>query len=993
MARKILILITVFISYTIILGNLKRVSASEPGHECSTDKPYERVPKCGQCGDVLFCDGNNYRDYTKPICTTDPIFPTPAIGQNRSAWLGNPGSVTYNGKPYSVPIGGLYFCDSNVNGCANPLCSQTPGSSPAPQSSELSNQIITPQDRGFTPLTPPQYPCNTTTDIQPLQHLPIIGDILNKLGLNPSLWDNLDFHPLRPYPGSPCDQLIPKSKPENQPITFACGKSIGPKDSKSFNPYGEDSDCRREGGQAICERALDYNLTVNLNDTKIPILGNTENLSLTDAQKTNNYLTWYLSGSVQNWLEDRLFPLVKSDMDRLVNFSGPLRKLLPFDTQNYLRTVVADNKQSSGREVDYHDYLAGCKEKATIDLPSILPPFKLTVVNPVYLERVIARIIKFFPDFLENRESNKLYEAILHAINAVSTDQAVACQLFLGISLDDKYRLSELKLPPDPLDPKYDNEKGFVEFWKDYMIWSGKTNIPWIGPVDLPIPFYLPDHWAQIFQNVSFSTLEDTTSEVTISVFDDPRTSKQDPEVITRDPAKPITLTIKKSDSRIYLPHLRSARALTDLLQSLSAPLPDKFNNELIAGKVTEHQGETDGIPVVNHTDNNSSVIPNQPAPSPLFGHDPSIRDYDYDARCELTDFRTNPGDSVLGDQITANLKYTQIFKFTPVPTVGSIADGARGCRSDNQCKSGNCKDYDDFGIGNCAVTPQIQQPVKGFAATYTKTPFIDEIYQKLVAGPQSIFKRFMYKLEPYGIELKDIPGMSTANYSATNGVTGQAVGVKAGDGRGPAQVYWPHLGSIYDYFLGASGGELNLQKLLRPKNLLGLPSVTDLTQSTSQIATKYGVPQSFIDAIWAIETNRSQGGGVCDCSGGKACGPMQIGQFAFNSVTTEAERGTLDRCRLPDAFELAARVLLWKRYCTLSKCTFDPANPTASGELTESELQILGRYHGTNNCNPSDETQCRWGAGYSYCDAAQAIMNGQNLPQASQEDRDKFCN
>jgi hypothetical protein len=66
--------------------------------------------------------------------------------------------------------------------------------------------------------------------------------------------------------------------------------------------------------------------------------------------------------------------------------------------------------------------------------------------------------------------------------------------------------------PPNPRD--YDD---FDEYWDDYIRWTGR--IPTIiGPINVP---WLLDIWADLFKNVPFSTLEDTTSEVTISVIDD----------------------------------------------------------------------------------------------------------------------------------------------------------------------------------------------------------------------------------------------------------------------------------------------------------------------------------------------------------------------------------------------------------------------------------------------------------------------------------------
>ena len=92
-----------------------------PPQECSSDAPYEIVPSCTICGNVLFCYGNNYR-----LCDTDPAIPVPNQ-ENTNSWLDPStfpsGTVLYNGAVFPVPLGGVHVCGSNVYGCANNACS------------------------------------------------------------------------------------------------------------------------------------------------------------------------------------------------------------------------------------------------------------------------------------------------------------------------------------------------------------------------------------------------------------------------------------------------------------------------------------------------------------------------------------------------------------------------------------------------------------------------------------------------------------------------------------------------------------------------------------------------------------------------------------------------------------------------------------------------------------------------------------------------------
>ena len=186
---------------------------------------------------------------------------------------------------------------------------------------------------------------------------------------------NPEYHPLRPYPGSPCDPLIPRSIPEapfdpnKKYNTFACGSSLTPEKQQVFDPYGVNTAyeglpnidgfahtiCETRtpeqiaaGGPVTCYRTSKFNVTVDLSHANLGILGNTQDPSLTDAQKVNEYLSWYLTGTPQIGGLEPINPQSQTDINKLVNFSGPLRKLLPQQMLNTLRVTVAD---SNGKEV------------------------------------------------------------------------------------------------------------------------------------------------------------------------------------------------------------------------------------------------------------------------------------------------------------------------------------------------------------------------------------------------------------------------------------------------------------------------------------------------------------------------------------------------------------------------------------------------------------------------------------------------------------------
>lgn len=194
------------------------------------------------------------------------------------------------------------------------------------------------------------------------------GEIAQPDGETPEVFN--EFHPLRPYPASACDLLIPKSKPEatqtknKKYITYACGTSIDYRGDQYFDPYGTEGDYGGEitaadgtsytltecvgddpipetdTWQATCYRTVKYEITANFRDSNVGILGNTQMTGLKDEQKISNYLSWYFTGTTQIGDRDHLDPNDEDDIYRLVNFSGPIRKLLPWDVWQDIQLVI-----------------------------------------------------------------------------------------------------------------------------------------------------------------------------------------------------------------------------------------------------------------------------------------------------------------------------------------------------------------------------------------------------------------------------------------------------------------------------------------------------------------------------------------------------------------------------------------------------------------------------------------------------------------------------
>ena len=113
----------------------------------------------------------------------------------------------------------------------------------------------------------------------------------------------------------------------------------------------------------------------------------------------------------------------------------------------------------------------------------------------------------------------------------------------------------------------------------------------------------------------------------------------------------------------------------------------------------------------------------------------------------------------------------------------------------------------------------------------------------------------------------------------------------------------------------------------------------------------------------------------------------MQIGTDAQNRVDTIPPQ--FDKCNLADSWELAARILLMKKYGTWDT---PGASLVYTTDTNSPDLQTTGQYNGSNGCQPNEATQCRWGVNYSYCDAVVDFIAGRVLPAATPEERAFWC-
>ena len=651
----------------------------------------------------------------------------------------------------------------------------------------------------------------------------VVPDILHPL--------TFEFHPLRPYPGSPCDPRIPRSNPEalvtldKYYMSFACGKSIDVSSTYDFPlyqdigglpPFPTDSatavpntlyrcspnsapECYCPAPDPLSPTPIpkvcaiersSYSVSIDLKNAQLPIVGNTQD-PLDNATKVNQYLDWYLGGTVQQAEQILLDPFESSDIDRLVNFSGPLKKLLPFSTQQDIRRYLVTSPKL---EQQYHDYMVGCirgplnpryydevlkawtqlklqlvqagidTSQMTLDtsfdqlllVVTTSPADVLNLITQAYItgnvgevEWLLSAYTNLVHDSVAIYNANpNLFVAMGNFINKLLINHADTCNKDWTEWIDTMRRLSDVNetnflfwsqshLPPDPAN--YNND--FDAYWKDYLTWTGRVQIDIagvkLGVLDVP---WLSNAWSEIFAQIPFSSLEDTTGEVTFSLIPGQQpglNSPFDPSLVsyleggfvyptpvisgTPAPANAITLTVaRQPDTRLYFPHIKNTNFLSYILQKLGRPRTDDFPGGVMntnkteltlpEQEVTEHQGlATDGT--LTKSDlltgkvdpkayfDNSSVLP---AP-PLFTN--------YDQRCQPTDARVGPGDTLYGQTPAANaaasISFTTFLTYQARPyTPSKIAPAP----DPNDAICGNLDRY-------ILVTPTLTPPGNYFCA------------------------------------------------------------------------------------------------------------------------------------------------------------------------------------------------------------------------------------------------------------------------------------
>lgn len=548
-----------------------------------------------------------------------------------------------------------------------------------------------------------------------------------------------EYHSLRPYPASPC---LKKA----QDVTMMCANNLVVIKTAQPGAGGVCSAPSADGSYTCTYPAqrLSANVSVTLDKAKLPIMGNTEDVpnatwpspntnanNLTAAQRVNNYVSWYLNGVINRAESD----FSSSDVNYLVNFSGPLNKLLPFDVQIIARLKsVADAAKTKDAPTGTiwndpnarHNQVVGCLDPTRQNNWADSFPCYLFTVD---------RLINLFNGLTITPETIVGFER----------------------------RLVDWKQFQPPIATDFSKIEDYVRALKT---WQGNLCITFpikiLGREFYICPSVPSDNYpmAMLFPDIPYSSTEDRVGTAAVdgatrTGVDTVTTAQLDSKVsnVTFTPS-----ATTNDQHNLYFAHMQEDAELAAMLQNTFRPR-DESGNSNGAGTTPVTIG----------------------------------------AGCDIQpqDTRTNPGDSLYG-----NIDRTDATQVKDQQISGTLSFDA----------SYTCTFFPD---GNGGMSSKCAA-ITATMGIYTQTPLARQNWNELVGGGMSIFKRIFPKVGADSVlsTIKEIPAVTSASYGSLDGSSVLAGNPATGKAGGDAQLYFPYIGGIQEYFLKG------IQKALRPQGM-----------------------------------------------------------------------------------------------------------------------------------------------------------------------------
>lgn len=516
-----------------------------------------------------------------------------------------------------------------------------------------------------------------------------------------------------------------------------------------------------------------------------------------------------------------------SPIDRLINYSGPIKKLLPQESQQTLRKTLVEGPI----DTQYHNYIVGCANIDPVGYATDIAKAISAVdgsaltANAALIGKMLDIGVENIPAFLQAiaiSQTSGVQSAIIYfksqvansvaqskftefAFSTLFPDAKTAASL---IKASDQIKQASLARQiacakgPDPTRLKdFRGSKDFFSYLVKYTTIPGflySSVNDWLDAQKL----------SQLFQNIPFASLEDTIGETLITL----PASDSHPEEHQTDLV--LHISSKQKDSQINVPHLRNINALSQILTKSFLPqiqgFIDPTDKDLVSQKVSEHQ-----------------------PPTPVNAGAP------HSVTCTLSNLRVSDGDSLLGTQITGDLDYQQEFTYS-IPT-GS--GGGVTCTTDSDCASRSCQTHTQFFISGpitvktCAPLPSLTKDTTTDSWVFTKIPLIGTIYDTLINSKNSLLRRFT----PQALT-SEIPKDYTETVSAQSP---------------NSPLVFPMLGSLSDNILGVGQANLNLQKLLRPQGFssntapANYSPITGTTDPSCKACANYTFPSDELRNVF----------------------------------------------------------------------------------------------------------------------------------------------
>ncbi|HWA52306.1 MAG TPA: hypothetical protein VG895_04585 [Patescibacteria group bacterium] len=623
-----------------------------------------------------------------------------------------------------------------------------------------------------------------------------------------------EFHSLRPYPASPCYKQTPPSE-----MAALCSNDLVViKQTSPNSAYQTGCTTPAADGSYSCNYANvpeSAQVSIDLTGAQLPILGNTQDVpngtwtspntsanNLDAAQRVNNYVSWYLNGVVDKAEND----FSSSDPNYLVNYSGPLNKLLPFVGQILSReniiTRAANSVAGPATSTDeqgLHNKIVEC------DFPEQAGSM------PCYLY-TITRFISFLQAVSPN---NTMTQGQGDAIANLSTIR----------------RITDWVGHTPPLEQDFSTVSGWLQA---YSQWLGNICItPIFGCPTTPSTW-----WAKFFAFVPFSTNEDRVGTIGTNQIANTTPANNS----CRTTGAPCSTTC--ANGKTFSDSCPGNGSFDSCSQWAQQACGTVNSTPLSNNGDTTSFGQTNPGDVTFTPSNGTNNIHNL-----YFAHaqedtelatqlQNTFKSIDatssHDTNtapqigpgCTILNTRTNPGDNLYGDidrtkaqgyaqddqKISGTVNFTGSYTctFKPIVSVsGSTFENGGGI-------SGNLTYTCTSATANLSI--------------YTQSPEVGNIWDQLVGGSQSIFKRFFPQTGANSpvTQITETPAQTNITYQAGGDDEVTAGNSGGGGATATANLYIPYVGGIKDYFLDA------IQTALRPQGMGTSPALTASSNSSS---------------------------------------------------------------------------------------------------------------------------------------------------------------